>query len=163
MKGDNNPRALSDAQKRAAGKPIDARYSDAARADKIAANVYRFPVMSDVPDPELPLDDHGARKYFEVAEILMRSGKLTRITRDLAEQAAVLHQSQRGYLEKGRVPPAYLTKELKSILATLRVTEDASPLGASLPAQRNNRFATCGFANRASKAARLSESAAHRA
>lgn len=154
MKLRNSPR-LTDSEKRAAGKDIDPRWSDEGRARRISENVYRFPMLDDPPDPEMPLDDVGLRKYFELAGILLRAGKLNTVNRGLCEQAAVLVMGQHKLLSDGKQLPAYSTRELKSILLALRLTDDAQPTGPSVQARQNSRFARFGAPNRASKAARI--------
>lgn len=164
MRKYSDHRQKTDAEKGANGGRVDPRFTEEAQAERILGNILRHPAYrDDIPDPEKPLDAVGVRKYFEMAGILFRAGKLTTISRDLCEQAAIMHMEQVKLMEAGKRVPAYISKELKSILAQLQLMDNAKPTGASLQqSQRTNRFAGFGFAARASKAARLQAPADHR-
>lgn len=162
MRKYSDHRSKTDAEKGANGHRVDPRYSEAAQGERVLGNVFRHPAFSDdIPDPEKPLDETGVRKYFEMAGILFRAGRLSSISRDLCEQAAILHMEQSRMMAERKKVPAYVSKELKSILQQLKLIDDAKPVGTSIHRQQKaNRFAKFGFAARASKAARLQASAA---
>lgn len=134
----------SDDERKANGTYRPSRSSEALDR-RIAANVFAGPGYQDVPDPEYPLGDFGQRKYFELAGRLLREGKLSRATRDITEQVAILYEIQRQRMACGDRVPAYLTRDISRHLAMLKLAEDTTPIGGNVGARtRENPFSICG-------------------
>jgi hypothetical protein len=137
----------TDAEKKAAGTYRKGTVSEAAHARKLSENVYAHPTFQDVPDPQLPFNDVGMKKYFEVCGMLLGQGKLTAVTRDIAEQIALLVQDQHTRLAKGLMATAFSTNQLQRLLSMLKIADEASPIGI-MTADRMNRFRSSGSPNR---------------
>lgn len=144
-RGSGGHNGLSDEEKRRRGT-FRADRSEEARGDAAAANVVTGPWLTSIPEPELPLNEHGRRKYKELTEVLFSANKLTAITRMAAEQVAVLFQEQHSRLSAGKSVPASLSDKLQRALSTLKIAEDARPIDN--PEGRKNKFARCGFSSR---------------
>lgn len=116
------------------------------RAEKVVAG----PWLTSIPEPELPLNEIGRRKYHELARALFDQNKLTAVTRMQAEQAAVLFQEQHRRLEAGTGVSASLSDKLQRALSALKIAEDATPIAN--PTAQKNKFAQSGFSFRTVKA-----------
>lgn len=143
--GSGGHNRLSDEQKRDRGT-LRADRSDSAYDARAAEKVVAGPWLSSIPEPELPLNTVGRRKYDDLARALFDANKLTAITRMQAEQAAVLFQEQHRRLTEGKGVPASLSDKLQRALVALRIAEDAKPIAN--PAGERNKFARCGFSNK---------------
>ena len=75
-------------------------------AEKVT-HLFAYPRLDTVPDPEFPLGQHGKKKYRELAEMLLKAGQLTTITRGFAETASVVLNrfTATGSKEKKSGPP----------------------------------------------------------
>lgn len=144
-RGSGGSNRLSDEEKRRRGT-FRADRSDESYAEAAAAKVVSGPWLTSIPEPELPLNEHGRRKYGELTKVLFEANKLTAVTRMFSEQAAVLFQEQHARLSAGKPVPASLSDKIQRALSMLKIAEDAKPI--ETPEGRKNKFARCGFASR---------------
>lgn len=136
---------VSDAQKKAKGQFQPDR-SEAAYAERLAAKVVSGPWLHQIPEPGLPLNEVGRKKYDELTKMLFDQNKLTLSTAGLAEQAASLYQEQHKRMSAGQNVPAYLADKIQRALSGLKIAEHAAPITNP---DRVNKFEHVGFANRA--------------
>lgn len=103
--------------------------------------------LETVPAPDLPLGEHGTLKYRELAEMLLKAGQLTVITKAQAEAAALSFQEMHSRQVSGRGVSANLIQRYQSALANLALLDiDRNAPGAT--EQKKNRFRFSGFASR---------------
>lgn len=148
-RGSGGHNRLSDEEKRRRGT-FRADQSDKIYEDRAASKVVAGPWLERIPEPELPLNEVGKKKYHDLARALYDANKLTSVTRMQAEQAAVLHQEQHRRLTAGEPIPASLSEKLQRALAALKIAEDAPQI--KNPEAAQNRFAASGFSNRKNSA-----------
>lgn len=138
------PPSQSDEEKKARGT-FDPRYSEEARGRRLSDKLFAGPGYQDVPDPENPLTDYEQKIYFELCGQLLRQGKLTMSTRDIAEEVALLKGSRRMKIECGLKVPAYITRDIMNYSGKLKLVEDTSPIGGNVSFQpKANVFDVCG-------------------
>lgn len=105
--------------------------------------------LKTVPDADLPLSDQGALKYRELAEMLLKAGQLTVITKAQAETAAMAFQEMHSRQSRGVSVSANLIQRYQTALANLQLLDiDKNTPGAA--EQKKNRFRFSGFASRLS-------------
>jgi hypothetical protein len=143
--GSGGHNKIGDDEKRRRGT-FRADRSEEARAQAAAAKVVTGPWLTSIPEPELPLNEVGRKKYDELTKVLFDANKLTAVTRMAAEQVAVLFQEQHARLSAGKSVPASLSDKLQRALSTLKIAEDAKPI--ENPEGKKNKFARCGFSSR---------------
>jgi hypothetical protein len=150
-------RGIGDAEKRRRGtyRPEN---SDAALAERAGAKVVTGPWLPAIPEPDLPLNEIGRRKYDELAKSLFDQNKLTTATRDIAQQIAILHQGQYELLSSGKPVRASMVNEISKLLDKLKIAEDAPTI--ENPHGKINKFSGCGFSNRRDASVRLQGSGA---
>lgn len=144
-KGSGGHNRLSDDEKRRRGT-FRKDTSEAVYAEADAAKVVAGPWLTTIPEPDLPLNEHGRRKYDELTKVLFDANKLTAVTRSAAEQVAVLFQEQHARMTAGKPVPASLSTQMQRALAMLRIAEDAPVIDN--PEGKRNKFSGCGFASR---------------
>lgn len=136
--------AKSDEEKRITGSYRPSN-SEAARARKLAENVFAGPGFTDVPDPTLPLSPFEQRQYFEVCGRVLAQGRLTDSTRKIAEQMALLYGQQHQRLTCNERVPAYITRDLMRLTASLKLVEDTQPIGGNVgTSKKENPFGVIG-------------------
>lgn len=143
--GSGGHNKLSDAEKIARGTFAPSR-SEAVYEARAAAKVLAFPRLKEIPDPDLPLDVNGKKKYDELTRALFDADKLTVVTKMHAEQAAVLHQEIYRRMAASSPVPATLSDKLQRALSALKIAEDAHIIAGA--GQKKNRFAGTGFSTR---------------
>lgn len=112
-----------------------------------------FPVMTEVPVSQLPLNDVGSKKYHEVAEMLLAAGRLSVLTQTAAEQLAMQHQAMAMEMEKGKPPSASRLTQIRRLMDDLGLGKIDKPLQGTAKPEKNP-FHTNGFAARYRAAAR---------
>lgn len=152
--GRGRPR-LSDEEKRRRGT-FQSPYSDEKYAAKDAAKVITGIFLAKVDEPELPLNEIGRKKYFELATMLLDGGKLTTVTRMNCEATASVWQKMHATLESGKPIPAQVTNQYNSMMRDLRVAENAPSIATE---NQKNKFAAIGNANTVLQTFRLRRSA----
>lgn len=155
--GSGGGNRLSDEEHRRKGTFREDRSRETQIAEA-AKKVVTGPWLSSIPEPELPLNEFGKKKYDELAHALFDQNKLTNVTRMLAEQAALLFQEQHRRLTANLPVTASLSDKLQRALAALKIAEDAAPI--TNPEGRINKFARSGFSNRRTATVRVLASAA---
>lgn len=120
-----------------------ARISKKARK---VAQMFEFPAMRALPPPDLPLEGAGLKKYLEIARQLLDLGKLTNMTRSVAEQYAVLHQENLRRYERGQAPSVTMMTQMAKMMADLQLVEQSNERPAV--AQKENRYARFGIITR---------------
>lgn len=108
-----------------------------------------FPVLIDIPQPAMPLNDVGRQKYFELCKILKDAGRLVSLTRDVAEAAAALWQSMHQAMGEGKPVRAAAINQFRSLYENLGVNEsNRTAVDARGSGAQENPFAANGFAAR---------------
>lgn len=143
--GSGGHNRLSDAEKKRRGTFV-AKQSDAIYDARAAANVLAFPTLREIPAAELPLNEIGSRKYDELARALFDAGRLTTVSRMLAEQVASLFQEQHRRMSAGLPVPGSLSDKMQRALAQLKLADGAPTIAQ--PQSRNERARRIGFAAR---------------
>jgi hypothetical protein len=146
--GSGGHNRLSDAEKIRRGT-FDKRTSEAAQAEKAGRKVVVGPWLNEIPDPELPLNEIGRKKYDELARSLFETGKLTMATKMLAEQVAVLFQQMHQLLSAGKSVPTNLSEKIQRVIFQLGIAENAPQIAA--PQGQKRKFAHCGFSSKGRK------------
>lgn len=134
---------LSDEEKKRKGTFRTDR-SDAVYDSQAAEKVITGPWLTAIPDPSIPLNEVGAAKYQELADLLFKGNKLTKVTCGDCERMAVMHQQMHERLSAGKSVPMDLIKRMDSISVRLRIADDAPAIAN--PNQKN-RFSNSGFSN----------------
>lgn len=105
------------------------------------------PRLETVPPPDLPLANAGMLKYRELAEMLLKAGQLTVITKGQAEIAALAWGQIMKFNERGEDISASLFQRYQSGLAAIQLLDvDRSAPGAT--EQPKNKFRYSGFSSR---------------
>lgn len=151
-RGSGGHNRLSDAEKKRRGTFREDK-SEVVMIERAASSVVAGPWLKEIPDPELPLNEHGLKKYNSLCRALFDQNKLTVITRDSAEQAGVLFQEMKRRLDEGRPIPASLSDKYQRALSVLKIAEDAPIINN--PEAKKNRFSGSGFAHRRDATVRL--------
>lgn len=116
------------------------------RSSKVV-QLFAHPRLDTIPDPDFPLNEAGKAKYRELAEMLLKAGQLTIITKGMAESAALAHGEMFARLESGKSVSANLISRYQSALGQISLLDvDKNTPGAT--AQKQNRFRHSGFAQR---------------
>lgn len=142
--GSGGHNRISDAEKKAKGT-FRVDRTEEAYAEKAGAKVLAFPTLRQIPDPQLPLNEIGLAKYQELARLLFDAQKLTAITRDAAEAAAVQWQGMHKSLSEGKDIPAHRYLAFERAMKIINVANNAPQIGG---VPQRSRFAQCGFAHR---------------
>lgn len=133
--------SLSDEEKKRRGT-FDPRYSEenrtAAAAEKIITGVF----LPRIPEPDLPLNDVGRMKYFELTEIMLQAKTLTTVMKEYAQQYAALYQSMHSRMGDGKTVPAAMTRQIDVLLSKMRVAENAKPIDPTAPKKRFDKIGT---------------------
>ena len=138
---------LSDAAKVAAGKPLDPRSTEEARAKTaLERSVIPFPRLRDVPEPSIPLQEAGRKTYDSWARRLRDSGLLTVITAGFIEQLALADDAIRAQSGLGKMPSSRFLEIRRGALLKL---ESLNVDHSLVPdPDKQNRFARNGFPGR---------------
>jgi hypothetical protein len=156
-KGSGGHNKLSDEEKKKRGT-FEKRHSSEAQQARAEQKIITGPWISKVPDPEMPLNEKGKEKYLSLATKLLEMGTLTEFSAMQCEQVAILFQSQMAMMQAGKIPPVSLSGKITGLLAQLRISENATPIGK--PPERN-KFEGAGFSNSRSSPFRLRASTTH--
>lgn len=133
-------------------KPDPYKSTKEERADRNAGKIeYLFaqPRLDTVPDPDFPMGAPGLKKYRELAEMLLKSGQLTVVTKGYAEMAALSHDEiiRRSTADPPKSISANLIQRYQSALANIQLLDvDRNTPGAT--EQKKNRFRYSGFSSR---------------
>jgi len=133
----------SDAQKIKEGT-FRADRSEAVTNAAAGAKIITGLFLPKVPEPSIPLNDEGKKKYLEIANLLFEQNKLTVVTCGDCERMAVMHQQMHERLKTGKSVSMDLIKRMDAISIRLRIAENAPALAN--PNQRN-KFEGSGFSN----------------
>lgn len=144
-RGSGGANKLSDEEKRRRGTFRPSR-SEETYKEAAGAKVVAGPWLTTIPEPGLPLDEVGRRKYDEITKALFDQTKLTMATVLIAEQYALQYQQVHKRLSEGRNVPASTTQLLDKMLRDLRIAEEA-PVIAS-PGEKQSKFRRVGFSTR---------------
>jgi hypothetical protein len=108
-----------------------------------------FPVLVDIPQPSLPLNDVGRMKYFEICETLKNSGRFVTFTRDIAESVGALWQTMHANMAAGKGISASTINQLRNLYDNLGVNEsNTKVINGRGQGSKENPFATNGVAAR---------------
>ncbi len=118
--------------------------SDAVRNAQAGAKVITGLFLPKVPEPSIPLNEEGKKKYLEIANLLFEQNKLTIVTCGDCERMAVMHQQMHERLQAGKSVSMDLIKRMDAISIRLRIAENAPTIAN--PEQRN-KFEGSGFSN----------------
>ena len=119
------------------------------QAEKVT-HLFAHPRLSTIPDSEFPLGKHGQRKYRELAEMLLKAGQLTTITRGFAESASVAFEQIYNLRVQGKEVRAALIQQYNRSLGSIQQLDVDKNLLGQTP-QKENRFRHAGFASRLRK------------
>ena len=139
-------RSQSDEAKLSAGKQIDPRYSDEARAKDRMATVLAFPVLKKIPKSEFPLGKKGTETFKYWCERILDAGLLTKITVGEVETLALIDDKIDRQLSDNKSPSAQdldLRRKSLAKLETLNVST-----GYYANETQKSEFAENGFPNR---------------
>lgn len=136
----------SDAEKIARGT-LEVRWSEETRAERKIVQLFQHPRLDTIPDAEFPLNQVGSKKYRELAEMLLKAGQLTIVTKGYAETAAVAFETIHSLRSDGKEVRAALIQQYNRALGNIQQF-DVDRATAEAPGQRKNRFARAGFASR---------------
>jgi hypothetical protein len=137
---------MSDAEKKAKGI-FDPRWSEQAGKDKMAAKVIPGPWLSTVPKPDFDLDEVGKKKYNELCDALLEQKKLTMVTRQHAQNIALIQMQISKLLAMGKLIPNNLFVTMKQSTMLLGIAEDAKNIGPE-PKASESKWGFAGFANK---------------
>lgn len=141
----------SDAEKIASGT-FRADRSEETYAARAAEKVVVGPWLTAIPEPTIPLSEVGRKKYDEIADLLFKNNKLTKVTCGDCERMAVMHQQMHERLKAGKSVSMDLIKRMDSISVRLRIAEDAPAIANP---NEKSRFEGAGFSNSRSSPFRL--------
>lgn len=150
-KGSGGHNRISDEEKRRRGT-FHADRSEEVYAKRAAEKVVVGPWLTSIPEPTIPLEEVGRAEYNRLTKLLFENNKLTQVTCSYCELVAVMQQQMVARLAAGKTVSMDLIKRKDSILARLRVAEDAPAIAN--PNQKN-RFAGSGFSNNRASPYRL--------
>ena len=139
-------RGLSDEEKRRRGTFREDQ-SEKVRLEGIASKVVTGPWLDRIPEPTLPLNEVGKKKYDDLTRQLFEQNKLTIVTQMHAEIAAGQYEKIHALRTAGKQPSASDVTQFQRALDALKIAEDAPTINN--PAGKKNKFAACGFSNRA--------------
>ena len=142
-------RYLSD-EERAARGTLRSDSNEVVRLEQyVERKILPFPILSEIPLPTMPLNEVGRKKYFELCEILHKTGRLVTFTRDQAEAVAALWQSMHMRLANGKEINASTMNQLRTAMDDLGVNEsNKSAVSGKGTEAKKNTFASNGFAAR---------------
>lgn len=143
--GSGGSNRLSDEEKKARGT-FRKSNSDQVYEARAAAKVVSGPWLSEIPKPELPLNELGEKKYNELARILFDNNALTTITRMQAETAAMLFEKFDRLLRENKSPSASDLTQYQRALAALGIAENAPTIAS--PGAHQKKFSGFGFSAR---------------
>lgn len=152
--GSGGGKKKSDEQKKREGTFRPDR-SEEARIERQAAKIIGGPWLSDIPKPELQLNETGKKKYEELAKMLLDQNKLTMISRMTAETAAMMFQKIQGLTESGKMPTASDITQYQRALSALGLAENAKPIAS---VNQLNKYEHAGFSTRGNAAFRVRQS-----
>lgn len=137
-------KATSDEQKKANGS-FRPHKSEAVRTQRLSEKVFAGPGFVDIPDPEFPFGEFGLRKYYELGGRLLRAGKLSHSTQQIAEQLAIQYEIQHQRASCGQPVRVMNTTNIMKLLALLKLTDDLTPVGGNVGIEpKKNAFSPCG-------------------
>lgn len=126
-------------------KPLDPKTQR--RHDEKVTQLFAHPRLETIPNADFPLGKVGSSKYRELAEMLLKSGQLTVITKGFAEMAALAFEEIHNRQSSGKSVSANLIQRYQSALGNIHLLDvDRQTPGAT--SQKLNRFRYSGFANR---------------
>jgi hypothetical protein len=137
---------MSDAEKKAKGI-FDPRWSEQAGKDRMAAKIISGPWLSAVPKPDFALDRVGMVKYNELCNALLDQNKLTMVTRQHAQNIALIQMQISKMLTMGKLIPNNLFVTMKQSTMLLGIAEDAKNIGPP-PKASESKWGFAGFANK---------------
>lgn len=135
---------VSDEQRKASGsfRPSN---SEEARGRRLSEKVFAGPGFVDIPDPDYPFGEYGLRKYYELAGRLLKQGKLSGSTMQIAEQLAIQYEIQHQRASCGQKPGTSTTAVIMRLLALLKLTDDLTPVGGNVSVTpQENPYDVCG-------------------
>lgn len=156
--GSGGHNRLSDAEKARRGT-LRSTSTEETHAANTAAKVVTGPWLDKIPLPTMPMGEVGQKKYDELTRQLFDQNKLTVVTQLHAETAATQYEKIHALRTAGKYPSASDVTQLNRALDALKIAENAPTLPNP---DRVNKFARCGFSNRADPSVRLRTSAAAR-
>lgn len=148
--GSGRIRAMSDEERKRNGTYREDR-SEAVALAKQAEKIVSGPWLPKIPEPEMPLNEVGRNKYFQIAQLLFDQNKLTQVTCDMCLNYAMLFQSAHARMSAGKTVSADASKRMDAILQKLRVAENAPTIAAPT----RNRFEGVGLRNSRTPSIRL--------
>lgn len=148
--GSGRIRNLSDEERKKRGT-FREDTSEAASLARAAEKIVTGPWLPKIPEPEMPLNEVGRSKYYQIAQLLFDQNKLTQVTCDMCLNYAVLFQSSHARLAAGKTVSADASKRMDAILQKLRVAENAPTIAAPT----RNRFEGVGLRNSRTPSIRL--------
>jgi len=140
--GSGRIRTLSDEERKKRGTYNEATSEEAALA-RAAEKIVAGPWLPKIPEPEMPLNQVGRDKYFQIAQLLFDQNKLTQVTCDMCLNYATLFQSVHARLKAGKTVSVDASKRMDAILQKLRVAENAPTIASPT----RNRFDGVGLRN----------------
>ncbi len=142
----------TDAAKIAAGKTLDKRSTEEARARQaLERSVIPFPRLRDVPEPSIPLSEVGRKVYDAWSRRLCDSGLLTAITSGFIEQLALADGAIHDQSAAGKTPSSrYMEIRRGALLKLESLNVDHSLVPDP---DKQNRFSRNGFPGRRAIAA----------
>lgn len=147
--------SLSDEEKKRRGTFRESS-SEQALAAKRAEKVVRGPWLSQIPEPENPLNEVGRAMYDKYTKLLFEQNKLTLVTCIDCELLALHWQGIRARSDAGKAPSSDALKQVATITQRLRIAEDAPAIADP---SRKSKFASVGSADRVLSTFRLRKSA----
>jgi hypothetical protein len=133
---------LSDAEKIRRGTFRPDR-SEAAYAERAAANVVTGAFLSEIPVSTFPLNEFGKATYVKFAQLLLDQGKLTSVTAAHCESLGMIDMRINGKITAGKIPTADDMKQRTSVIRMLGVAENAPVIAG----KTKSRFEGAGFSN----------------
>lgn len=152
-RGSGGHNRLSDEEKKARGT-FRPDQSDENYDDRAGAKIIAGPWLSEIPEPDYPLNDTGRAKYDQWTKELFEQGKLTSVTVTQASALALLHQKIHRRAVEGKDVSAHDHAKFQSGLRDLNIAQHAKITAAP----GKNRWADIGFAGKKSTPIRLRRS-----
>jgi hypothetical protein len=135
---------LSDEHKKASGS-FRPSTSEETRTRRLSEKIFAGPGFVDIPDPDYPFGEYGLRRYYELAGRLLKQGKLSGSTLQIAEQLAIQYEIQQQRASCGQRVSSGTTTLIMRLLALLKLTDDLTPVGGNVSIERKkNSFGPCG-------------------